>query len=201
MDQLHHQQVSNERVSGSQLDELLGVARGLLADGQINQDEVEFLETWLLANRDMSDLPVVNALYLRVREMLADGVVDEEDKAELLETLRHLSGRDLSQVEALRGNSLPLCNPAPALTFLDRFYCFTGVFNYGRRSLCEGAIIERGGIAGGLSISTHVLVIGMYTTDLWRQSATGSKIATAVEFRRKGVPISIVSEAHWLAHL
>jgi hypothetical protein len=199
--ELFHQQIANDRVSAGQLDELIGVARGLLADGAINQDEVEFLETWLVANRDMSDLPMVNTLYRRVREMMADGVADDEEKAELLETLHGLSGWDLSKLEALRGNALPLCNPAPALAFPAHAYCFTGVFNYGRRRLCEEAVIERGATAGGLSPKTNVLVVGMYTTDIWQDSAIGSKISNAVEFRRKGIPISIVSEVHWRAHL
>jgi hypothetical protein len=195
------QETANDRISAGQLDELVGVARGLVADGVINQDEVEFLENWLIANRDMSDLPAVNTLYRRVREIMADGIADDAEREELLETLHRRSGGDLKQLEALRGNALPLCSPAPALAFPATTYCFTGIFNYGRRRLCEEAVIERGALASGLNSKTNVLVIGMYTTDIWQDSTIGSTISNAVEYRRKGVPISIVSEVHWRAHL
>ena len=74
-------------------------------------------------------------------------------------------------------------------------------FNYGQRKHCEAAVTDRGATAGGLTQKTNVLVIGMYATDSWKHSSFGTKIMSAVEYRKKGLPISIVSEEHWVAHL
>lgn len=190
-----------ERISSRQIDELTGLARGLCADGVLNQAEVEFLQTWLAANAEITGLPLIAGLYRRVAEVLADGIVDESERKELLQTLRDYSGNDIEVGEALKSTTLPLCVPAPVLTFPGRTYCFTGTFSYGRRPKCEQAVAERGGACGSLTRSTDVLVIGVYATESWKHSAFGHKILKASEMRDRGVPISIVSEDHWVRHL
>ena len=37
-----------DRISSRQIDELIGIARGIAADGPLNQTEVEFLHKWRL---------------------------------------------------------------------------------------------------------------------------------------------------------
>jgi len=197
----NHNILSGDRITSRQIDELIGIARGLAADGTINQAEVEFLQKWLVANIDVSDQPILRTLYRRVNEILADGIVDDEETAELLDTLNRFSSRDFELGETLKSTTLPLCEPAPPLTFAGKQYCFTGTFNYGQRKLCERAIAERGGNAGGLTQKTDVLVIGVYATDSWKHSSFGNKIMSACDFRSKGLPISIVSEEHWVKHL
>ncbi|TAZ81122.1 NAD-dependent DNA ligase [Rhizobium ruizarguesonis] len=201
MEDAFYNKLGNDRITSRQVDELIGLARGLVADGNINQAEVEFLEKWLVANSGISDLPIFSTLYYRVRDILADGVVDEEEKAEVLDTLNRFSNRDFELGETLKATTLPLCKPAPVLSFDGRNYCFTGTFNYGQRKHCETAVTERGAFAGGLTQRTNVLVIGTYATDSWKHSSFGAKIMNAVEYRKKGLPISIVSEEHWVSHL
>ncbi|TBY12096.1 BRCT domain-containing protein [Rhizobium laguerreae] len=201
MEDAFYNKLGNDRISSRQIDELIGLARGLVADGNVSQAEVEFLEKWLVANAGISDLSILSTLYYRVRDILADGVVDEEEKAELLDTLNRFSNRDFELGETLKATTLPLCAPAPVLSFDGRTYCFTGTFNYRQRKHCEAAVTERGASAGGLTQKTNVLVIGMYATDSWKHSSFGTKILNAVEYRKKGLPISIVSEEHWRAYL
>jgi NAD-dependent DNA ligase len=190
-----------ERISSRQVDELTGLARGLCADGVLNQAEVEFLEKWLAANMAVTGNPVVNALYSRVAEILSDGLVDSAEREELLHTLNEFSGNDFELGEALKSTSLPLCDPAPQLTFSGRAYCFTGTFSFGRRPVCEQAVLDRGGSCASLTRKTDVLVIGIYATESWKHSSFGHKIMKAAEMRDGGVPIAIVSETHWLRHL
>ncbi|MBX3580034.1 MAG: BRCT domain-containing protein [Rhizobiaceae bacterium] len=193
--------LGGDRIGSRQIDELIGISRGLAADGIINTAEAEFLQKWLAANADISDQPLIRTLYRRINEILADGAVDEDEHAELLDTLGRFSRHDMELGEVLKATSLPLCDPAPALAFAGRNYCFTGTFNFGQRKHCEQAIIERGGAAGSLTMKTNVLVIGAYATESWKHSSFGQKIMTACDWRDAGRPISIVSEAHWAAHL
>lgn len=194
-------QVSNDRIDSRQIDELIGLARGLVADGQINQAEVEFLHKWLVANGSVSDHPLLSILYRRVDEILHDGVVDEEEKIELLETLNRFSNRDFELGETLKSTTLPLCSPLPTLSFEGMNYCFTGTFNYGQRKACESAVVAKGAQAGSLTQKTNFLVIGVYATDSWKHSSFGNKILKAAEMRSSGVPIRIVSEEHWVRHI
>jgi len=194
--------VSHERLSARQIDELIGLARGIACDGTINQGEAEFLQKWLAANAEISSQPVIAMLYRRVSEILADGVLDSEEAADLLATLNAFSDRDFELGEVLKSTTLPLCNPAPApLLFKGMSYCFTGTFNSGSRKECEQTILARGGECGSLRKSTNVLVIGLYATESWKHSSFGNKIIKAAEMRGNGLPITIVSEAHWSTYL
>lgn len=201
MDEATLVRFGNDRISSRQIDELIGLARGLIADGMINLQEVEFLQKWLVANGAVSDQPVISTLYKRVTEILADGIVDREEASELLDTLSRFANRDFELGETLKATSLPLNTPAPSLTFAGQTYCFTGTFNFGQRKHCEAAMVERGAMVGGLTKKTDFLIIGVYATDSWKHSAFGNKILQACELRDRGHPIAIVSEQHWAAHL
>ena len=190
-----------ERISSRQIDELTGLARGLCADGVLNQAEVEFLQKWLAVNIDISGSPVINTLYSRVSEVLSDGIVDEAEREELLQTLEAFSGNDIELGETLKATTLPLCDPAPELDFQGKAYCFTGTFNYGLRRICEQAVVNRGAVCGSLTRGTDVLVIGVYATESWKHSAFGHKVMKACEMRDAGVPIALVSEEHWMRFL
>jgi len=181
--------VGGERIASRQIDELIGIARGLVADNHINQAEVEFLEKWLAANLHISDQPVVNVLYRRINQMLADGVLDDDEKTELLDTLNQFARRDFELGEVLQSTSLPLDVPAPVLTFAGQRYCFTGTFNFGCRKDCEKSVEKLGAQAGSLTQKTNVLVVGIYATDSWKHSSFGNKIMKACEWRDGGLPI------------
>jgi NAD-dependent DNA ligase len=191
-----------DRISGRQIDELIGLARGLCADGVLNDSEIAFLEKWLVINADITRQPLVTQLYSRVATILSDGFIDEDERSELFETLNAFSDTTFELGEVLKPTTLPLCSPPPDISFAGRRFCFTGTFNFGRRNACERAIEDRGGFAGNLTQETDYLVIGAYVTDSWRHSSFGNKIVKAVEMRdQKDVPISILAEQHWASYL
>lgn len=201
MDEAYYNRLGSDRINSRQIDELIGIARGVAADGALNQQEIEFLQKWLAVNADISDQPVIRTLYERVNGVLLDGVADQDECLELLDTLERFSSGDFELGEVLKATTLPLCDPAPTLSFDGLLYCFTGTFNFGQRKHCEQAVVERGGNCGGLRKSTDVLVIGAYATSSWKHSSFGNKIVQACEWRDEGAPIAIVSEEHWRRHL
>ncbi len=194
-------QLAADRLESRQIDELIGLARGLIADGMLNQLEIEFLHKWLVANSSISNQPLIRVLYSRISTILADGQADEIEIIELLDTLRSFTDNNLEVGETLKPTTLPLCAPAPVLEFQNITYCFTGTFNFGQRKHCEREMLLRGAFVGGLTRKTNVLVIGAYATESWKHSAFGNKIMQACEWRDQGHPISIVSEHHWTTHL
>jgi NAD-dependent DNA ligase len=200
MDELLNR-LGDDRITSRQIDELVGLARGIAADGDLNQSEVEFLQKWLAANVAVSQQPLIRTLYKRINDVLEDGVLDVEEKAVLLETLNSFCSRDFELGEVLKSSTLPLCDPAPSLSFDARTYCFTGTFIYGQRKQCEQAVTDRGGVCGGLSRKTQVLVIGAYATESWKHSSFGNKILQASDWRDEGRPIAVVSEDHWTRRL
>ena len=115
MDDQFCNRVGGDRIASRQIDELIGIARGLVADEKISQGEVEFLEKWLVANASISNQPLIHVLYKRISDILGDGLVDDEEKAELLDTLNRFSNRDFELGEVLKSTSLPLCDPPLAV--------------------------------------------------------------------------------------
>lgn len=202
--ELHKSRFYHEaRIDRRSTDALIGLSAGIAADGQINQQEAEFLENWISTNLAQLDDPVINLLYRRLSDMLADGVLDAEEASELLSTLRGLAGLSAAKPHAadnafIPPTNLPLCMPAPELEWNGRLFVFTGVMAYGPRKDCEALVTSRGGKVGpGVSKNVHYLVIGAVGNEQWLHSTYGTKIKKAVELREAGAQISIVSEDHW----
>ena len=190
-----------KRLDDRQLDELIGLARGLSADGIINHAEAEYLQKWLTACTDVRENPLVMPLLSRVNDMLADNELSPAEAQELLETLRQFSGSDFELGEPLKSTTLPLDNPLPSVIFGGQRFCFTGKFIQGTRNECESLVASLGAECGSLTRKTNYLVIGLYAAESWKHSSFGNKIEQAVDMRHEGVPIRIIDEYHWRAHL
>ena len=63
-----------------QLSELIGFARGLIADNELNDDEIESLYKWLIASDAATSNPIVGKIVERIRDVYADGYVDEDER-------------------------------------------------------------------------------------------------------------------------
>lgn len=196
-----HTIFNRARIDDRQINELLGISQGLIADGVLNQKEVEFLQKWLVARQASSSNPVVGNLLQRVTDMLSDGVIDDSERKELFETLERFSGGDFELGELQKSTSLPLDQPQPPISFPDQTFCFTGTFAFGGRKACEAAIAERAGRCGSVTRRTDYLVIGVYATDSWAHSSYGRKIEKAVGLRSAGAPLKIIGEDHWVEAL
>lgn len=182
-----------------QIDTLIGLSKGLTADGVINKDEANFLYSWLIQNQAASGNPLIQNLLLKVDSMLADGKFDADESAELFSILRSISG-DASEIgELSKTTSLPINTPAPKILFEKSSFLFTGTCAFGTRAQCQKVIESLGGLnAGGVTKSLNYLVLGTYVTDSWVHETFGRKIEKAIEYRNAGVPLYIISEEHWL---
>ena len=191
---------NQKRVVDRNIDELIGLARGILADGKVDQAEAETLQKWLIAVSG-TEHPMLQNLLVKVNEMLEDNVLDDEESAELFETLNEFIGGNFEKGEILKSTSLPLENPEPEINIEGSSFCFTGTFTSGTRKEVEAMAEEKGGKATRLNGSTDFLVIGAYATDSWIHSSYGRKIEQALDYQKKGGHIKIISEEHWLKFL
>ena len=83
---------NRKSIDDRQIDTLIGLSKGLLADGQVNQVEAEFLMSWLVQSRQASDNPIILNLLDKVDSMLEDGVLDAEESMELFGILQKITG-------------------------------------------------------------------------------------------------------------
>jgi NAD-dependent DNA ligase len=188
-------------------DELVGLCRGVLADGEVSASEAKFIRDWIERNAHLATEYPFNYLYRSLHAALADGVLDPEEESDLLGTLSALVGGEIhvqarEQVIASLATTLPLCTPSPALEFEGRLFVVTGTFAFGPRASVVGAIEQRGGtVRPSLTKAANYLVIGEIGSQAWKHSSYGRKIEQAVKLRDEGGQLRIVAEPHWASFL
>ncbi|MCB1645731.1 MAG: BRCT domain-containing protein [Pseudomonadales bacterium] len=184
------------------IDELIGICRGVIADGRVDEREAIFVGQWIENHRDIADRWPVNVLYARITEMLKDGVLSSSEQAELLETLKELTGETSTYQEPNRSTSLPLDKPEPEVIFEGKTFSLTGRFVYGSLIECEETIAELGGyIDEAPTRDTDYLIIGELCSPEWVHTTFGRSIERAVALREEGSGIRIISEEHWVNSL
>lgn len=193
----HFHQCS-KRIEDRSISELIGIARGMVADGSINELEAEFLVQWLKENSHITCWPF-DVLNRRVLAMMDDGVIDEEERKEIFSLLKSLIGeKPVAEHVASFSSTLPLTKPEPPIIFEGRTFCFTGKFAFGQRRDCEAAVEQLGGCPQPRVTTTlDYLVIGFLGNEDWMHSTFGRKIQQAIDYNAKGRKIAIISEDAW----
>jgi NAD-dependent DNA ligase len=180
---------------------LVGIIEGILCDGNLNNDEIKYLDTWLKHNSEISNLWPGNAVYARVRDVLADGIITDDERNSLVKLLNDIIG-DTSEDDAGSAVTNLGFDEYVQVKFADRIFCFTGEFAYGTRPACEEATLKRGGaIHGSVVKSLDYLVVGGLGSPEWKNGSYGTKIEKAMEYKARGAVIHVVHESQWVSSL
>ena len=170
----------------------------LIADGELNNQELQFLSTWLAENQDLAATWPGEVIYKRVKEVLADGAISHEERDYLQKTLTELVGGSFAEDGAISSEPTDLpVDPSAIVQIPELSFCFTGHFLFGTRSACEKAVAHRGGRISSVNKKLDFLVIGELSSKDWKYSSFGTKIESAMKLKQDGAPISIVTEAQW----
>jgi NAD-dependent DNA ligase len=181
---------------------LLGIAQGMVCDGQLNDGEIHFLNDWLTANDEICVGWPGDIIHQRIKCVLADGVITEAERTYLLDTLHELIGGTAETLTAPNHVTQFAFDDVPVCEFHGMRFCLTGDFVYGPRDLCEREIENRGGIpANSVTKALRYLVIGDRGSVEWKHGSFGTKVEKAQEYKRKGSPILIVREERWVSSL
>ncbi|MEY2510127.1 MAG: hypothetical protein QOE26_890 [Verrucomicrobiota bacterium] len=187
------------------IDQLSGICAGILADGEVTQEEARFFAEYVAKFAVYEPIWPFTDILDRVKRIFADGVCDEEEREELKTVMQALCGhKEDVEAGATYSTSLPFCEPAPTpVIFPERNFVITGKFAYGTRKAVMGAIESRNGIPGDSAPTreTNYLVIGVFASRDWAHSNYGRKIERAVALRDGGSGISIISEDHFRSFL
>ena len=187
------------RIQDRLIDELIGICRGIIADGVVEESEAIFLGQWIENHREVSMKWPVNVVYARVTEMLRDGVLSSDERQELLGTLRDLTGEGTPLQEPNQSTTLPLTQPEPNVEFGGSVFCLTGKFVFGTMPDCEDTIAEIGGtVVSQPNQETDYLVIGEFCSPDWVHTTFGRAIERAIELQDQGQDLKIISERHWV---
>jgi len=178
----------------------MGMVSGVLADGSLQDLEIQALSTWLAERENLVSEWPCSAIASWVRSVCADGVIQENERQFLLENLKRLVATDFSQTGAMQADStvLPIDDSKP-VQFVGSVVVHTGRFLYGTRQRCESLSSSLGALpADSVSRKVRLVVIGAQASSGWITESYGRKIMAAVQLRDEGHEIQIVSERHWL---
>ncbi|WP_457571532.1 hypothetical protein [Desulfovulcanus sp.] len=193
--------VNKKRIKDRDIDELIGMCRGILADGVVNQSEAEFLQKWLHDNRHILHQWPANVLVARLDECLKDGFLDKDEQKELFELLSQATGEKI-KIAREKMSFAPFDQPLPEIEFDGRYFCFTGKFAFGKRSDCVREVESLGGyVVDKVDPCVDYLVVGFFGSPAWAHSTFGRKIEQALRCKREAGKPFVVPEDHWADEL
>ena len=201
-------QRDRKRLEDRQMDTLVGISKGIIADGVVNQQEAEFLLNWLETSGDkLIENPLVDRLFDLLCDALDDGFLDSSEAAGVLTELKAFAGgvqtegEDAKPLEAFDA-------PPPSVSFDGKQFLFTGDFVIGgpdrreNRKRCEADVESMGGVnAKSVTRKLDYLVVGTERASAWKHETYGGKIEKAVNAREKRGQPAIISEQHFVQAL
>jgi len=184
------------------LGELLGLARGLMADEELSNSEIRFLNEWLEERYLMTSSFPGNIIHQRIKDVLEDGVITEEERSHLVETLNMLIGDQLEDLAEQVDLTELWFDEVGLIEFSQARFCLTGNFVFGPQDVCKTAIEQRGGIVkSSVGDEIQFLVVGGLGVDEWRTGGLGTEIERAMRLRATGKSVKIIPEDSWVALL
>jgi NAD-dependent DNA ligase len=184
------------------LGELLGLARGLMADQELTDSEIHFLNEWLNERHSMTSSFPGNVIHERIKDVLEDGVVTEEERSHLVDTLNMLIEDRLEDLAEQVDLTELWFDDVGLIEFNKARFCLTGNFVFGPEDVCKTAIEQRGGIVTpSVGDESHFLVVGGLGVDEWRSGGLGAEIELAMKLRAMGKSVKIIPEDSWVAYL
>lgn len=189
-------------IAGS-IQQLNGIAHGLLADRSLSDVEISALQDWLSNNEFLSGTYPFDELYSLTASILADGVVTEEERQTLMVALGelvdfresyNLSAFDFAEMKkkyTLGG----VCALSPELSFSGKSFVLSGESARATREEISEQIAALGGLVKTtVSKKTDYLIVGNEGNPCWAFTCYGRKIEAAIKLRKAGAKVLIVNE-------
>lgn len=182
------------------LQRLHAIVGGIVADGNISEDELRGLSTWLLDHEHLKTCWPYDEIDSLVTSVMADRKIDEQEHKVLIdffsEFVAILDDRTIvSPSISVGGTIIGLCAVCPEIEFEGSKFCFTGASSRYTRSQLSDTVTRLGGeVVPSLSAKVKYLVIGADGNPCWAYACYGRKVEKAVELRKAGVRVLIVHE-------
>ena len=159
-----------------------GIMKGILADGEITDNECHNLRLWLYDNIHLAGHYPFDRLLKVIDEVLEDSRITEEEREYVASTIRGL----LNPVEELS---------AKVSEFDGKHVCLSGNFAYGPKSAVEKYLTAQGAIIEErVTKKLDMLIIGDSECLLYSNGTYGTKVKKAIEYNDKGCNIQILKE-------
>lgn len=178
---------------------LLGFLSGISADDVINDDEIYKLRDHLSQNAEFVKQWPANALKARLDSVLEDGIIDDNERQDLMSLITAVSGQSFLDTGLAYGMSADFSTSNDNDLKLDGLHiCFTGTFISGSRKKQQEAAAKLGAtVSPRVTQKIDVLVLGSVASRDWKFSSYGRKIEAVLSNRVNGSTTEIISEELW----
>jgi NAD-dependent DNA ligase len=182
---------------------MVGLVRGVVADGRVSEGEAQRLSQWARENPEIATRFPANLLSRRLERIFIDGRVDRRERERLAAMLEQVADNPTGFGSGFPlATDLPITQPPPDVVFEGKSFVFAGEMAYGPTHACEREVMERGGSCErGVNRRTDYVVIGLIGAGDWCQTSFGGLLDEVVQYRARGVRIAVISEEHWAAAL
>jgi NAD-dependent DNA ligase len=163
-------------------------------DGAISEMGAIEIDRWLRENKRVLYAWPMSAIECRMRSVMEDGWISQEELADLRECAKQILSPDSVETQA----PIPVfTTPAPAVRFNGKSFVFSGKFLLGTRTSCRDEIRGRGGeVRDTAARDVDYLVVGSRVNPRWANARYGRKIEAATHNISNGAHTAIISEEH-----
>lgn len=187
----------------SSLQFLNGLIHGILADGEISDQEIHTLKNWIKTNEYLTGCYPFDEIESLLLTILEDGKVSEDERNILKAFLSDFVDLTVSyNLNELELNELKkqysiggICAICQEIDFENNVFCFTGQSTRAKRNDIANLVESLGGHFGAnITNKTRYLIVGNNGNPCWAFSCYGRKIEDAVNRRKNGQNLTIVNE-------
>lgn len=186
----------------SDIQRLQGILHGILADGEVTDDELRQLSQWTEDHCYLKGCYPFDEIDALLTQVLRDGEIDSTERAMLKLFFEDFVSYSLTRrMKDARSGTTPsrklsgICAVCPDLAFLDRTYTFTGASAKASRSQMAAQIESLGGrFSPTVTRVVHYLVVGANGNPAWAYACYGRKVEQAMKLRADGHALVIVHE-------
>lgn len=165
------------------LQELAEFVRYVISDNILSDFEILLLEGFLERNQNLSGNYPYDVLYEKIKDILADRIITDSEREELMAILIEQS--DPVQHRSEDGE----------ICFTGKKVCLTGEFERGSRDEIMKQFEDAGAIiAKDVSSKVDYVIVGGMGSAAWSSGNYGSKVKKAIELQNAGKPIKIIRE-------
>lgn len=187
----------------SSLQYLNGIIHGILADGYIDDAEIYALHDWIKNNEYLTGCYPFDEIESLLSSILLDGKITDDERGMLTAFLGDFI--DTSASPNVHKNDLEIlkqkysvdgiCSVCQNIDFSGNVFCFTGKSNRANREDISRIITNQGGIfKNNVTKKTRYLIVGVDGNPCWAYSCYGRKIEEAMNLRKNGQKLAIISE-------
>jgi len=192
-----------QQSSVNKINELMGFLTGVASDGVLNDSEVDALSVWLESHLSVRSIWPASVIIERLDVILEDGIISEEERDDLLQTMRRLTSAKVNPTGINYEASTEVWeDETDNIDIAGRVFCLTGDFVSGDRRAVETMLRLKGAeLSPNLNKNVDYLVIGTLASRDWLYTPHGRKIEKALLLKREGVDVTVITERTLLRNL